>query len=50
MKYKLSKENCKDKFSNLTNFSLNKYNPEYRVTSKELEGGLEGVARLVTTE
>ena len=50
VKYNLSKENCKDKFSNLTNFSLNKHNPEYRNTSKELESGLEGVSRALISE
>jgi Tubulin-tyrosine ligase family len=43
-KYNLTRKNCKDKFSHLTNFSLNKFNPEYRSACKELEGGVAGVA------
>jgi hypothetical protein len=42
-KYSLNKENVTNKFAHLTNFSLNKHNPEYRNKNEELECGIQDV-------
>lgn len=44
-KYNLTKENCKDKFSHLTNFTVNKHNPEFRSNNEELESEIKEVDR-----
>lgn len=42
-KYTLTKENCKDKYSHLTNFTVNKANPEYRLANDDLKTELKDV-------
>jgi len=50
--YELNKRSIRNNFSHLTNFSLNKNNPEYRAQNDKFEegAGIKGVIKTLTSE